>query len=257
MAKSSAQKRSPGPLGRIVNLGASVVGCVALAVVVVAAGFAVCAYVPATTRLLSEAFSGTANTSTPFSHSQLVDAAVATRAYTVTDNDLDEILDVLHDINDDALTPYANCTDSALLAASEEYTLDSEALSHLDDVYYVVHAATIAIVVVALLAAAALAHVGVRCGRRRLGAVLTVAGACALTLFAAAGVWALVDFYGLFQVFHTLFFAQGSWTFSNESLLITMYPLAFWMGMGATWLVVSVALSILSIAIGRKLLARS
>ena len=63
-----------------------------------------------------------------------------------------------------------------------------------------------------------------------------------LALLAVLGVWGMVDFNGLFAAFHSLFFVDGTWTFSYDSLLISMYPLDFWMGMGGVWLATSVGL---------------
>lgn len=59
-----------------------------------------------------------------------------------------------------------------------------------------------------------------------------------------------IDFEGLFAVFHSLFFAQGSWVFSADSLLITMYPEPFWIGMGAIWLATTIAVSAVSAIAG-------
>ena len=101
-----------------------------------------------------------------------------------------------------------------------------------------------------MLCVAGLAHVAVRINRRVLGRVLIAGGAFVLAAFAALGIWALVDFYGLFGVFHSLFFQAGTWTFSIDSLLITLYPTAFWMGMAGIWLAVTCGLSILAVLVG-------
>jgi gltX_bact: glutamyl-tRNA synthetase len=42
----------------------------------------------------------------------------------------------------------------------------------------------------------------------------------------------VADFNGFFAAFHSLFFASGTWTFSYDSLLITMYPPEFLDGDG-------------------------
>ncbi|MEI2998709.1 MAG: DUF1461 domain-containing protein [Senegalimassilia faecalis] len=128
--------------------------------------------------------------------------------------------------------------------------MPADAISHLDDVYRVVSVAKPALAVIAVLCIAGLAHVAVRINRRALGRVLIAGGAFALAAFAALGIWALVDFYGLFGVFHSLFFQAGTWTFSLDSLLITLYPTAFWMGMAGIWLAVTCGLSILAVLVG-------
>ena len=240
----------------VFNLLATIVAAVALGVTLIAAGFGACAAVPLTTTALSQAFSGTSNDETPFNHAELVKAANATRDYTVADNDREALYEVLHEINDEALTPYADSTDQELLAADDAYTLDEDALSHLDDVYSVVTTARNVLIVVAVLAIAACAHVGIRKGRRSLGRVFGVAGFCVLVFFACLAVWVAVDFTGFFAIFHSLFFSAGSWYFASDSLLITMYPTPFWIGMGVVWLVVTVALCLAAMAIGRRLRRR-
>ena len=128
--------------------------------------------------------------------------------------------------------------------------LDPEAIEHLDDVFGVL--ATAEPVVLGVLIAAVLTAVGVGCasGRRTFGTVLLCAGLGTIAIFAILGIWAAIDFEGLFAVFHSLFFAQGSWVFSADSLLITMYPEPFWIGMGAIWLATTIAVSAVSAIAG-------
>lgn len=240
-------------MSNLINKLAAVTAAAALAVTFVAAGFAACAEAPQTTEALAGAFSGTDNPSTPFSHDELVRAAVAARDYTVAFNDRDALFATLRSINESANTRYAGADDAQLAAAPDAYTLDADALSHLDDVFCVVSVARVALAAVAVLAVAAAAHVGVRSGRRALGSVLAASGAAVLVAFALLAAWVLVDFNGFFAAFHSLFFADGTWTFSYESLLITMYPPAFWMGMGAVWLAVTAALSAAALICGTRL----
>lgn len=228
---------------------------IALAVAFVAAGLGACC-LPQTTGMLAGMFSGMDNPSTPFSHDDLVQAAVATRDYTVGSNDREAAFAMLRDINRNAQTPYAEADEAALAAAPDVYTLDPEALSHLDDVNRVISMAGVAFAAIALAAVALCVYLGARVGRRAVGSVLAGAGIAVLTVFAALAAWVVVDFNGFFAAFHSLFFADGTWTFSYESLLITMYPPAFWMGMGAVWLTVTGTLSLAS-AIGGMLLRRT
>ena len=243
-------------MSNLINKAAAVVAVASLAVTLVAAGFAACATFPQTTELLANAFSGDGNPDTPFSHDELVRAAVATRDYTVGSNDREAVFATLCDINNSANTRYAEASPDELAAAPEQYTLTSDALSHLDDVYRVVAAARIALAVVALLAVAACAHMAIRAGRRALGGVLLAAGAVVVAAFALLAAWVVADFNGFFAAFHSLFFASGTWTFSYDSLLITMYPPEFWMGMGAVWLAATGLSSILAIAVGALLRRR-
>lgn len=232
----------------------SIVAAIALAVSFVAAGFAACAATPHTTTMLSTMFSG--SSTTPFSHDQLIRAAVATRDYTVGSHDRTAVMEVIASINREAETRYADASPAELLAAPDPYTLDDEALSHLDDVFSVVRSASGVLYAIAAIAAVACIAIAWRGGVRRLGGILMVGGSAVLVAFALLAAWVIVDFNGFFAAFHSLFFSEGSWTFSSQSLLITMYPLEFWMGMGVVWLATTVIASILSIVTGLALRRR-
>lgn len=153
-------------------------------------------------------------------------------------------------------TPDISALAASFAKADERYALTPDAVSHLDDVFYVIDAVRWPLVIVGLFAIAAAAHVGVRAGRRALGSVFIAAGIGLVCALALLGAWALIDFNGFFAVFHSLFFAEGSWTFSWDSLLITALPLPFWMGMAGLWLGISALLCALSIAVGVKLRRR-
>lgn len=233
----------------------SIVATVALAVTFVAAGFAACAATPQTTTMLSTMFSG--SSTTPFSHDQLVRAAVATRDYTVGSHDRTAVMEVVASINREAGTRYADVSLADLEAAPDPYTLTEEALSHLDDVFSIVQNASGALYLTAAIAAVACIAITWRAGTRHLGIVLVMAGSVVLIAFAILAIWVIVDFNGFFSSFHALFFSEGSWTFPSESLLITMYPPEFWMGMGVVWLATTVIASILSLVTGLALRGRA
>ena len=97
---------------------------------------------------------------------------------------------------------------------------------------------------------------GLRGHRRALGWMLALGTAVMAAVLAALALWAAVDFMGFFRAFHGLFFPQGNWTFAIDSLLITMYPTNFWMGMGAVWAVTTLVLSILCLGFGIRLARR-
>lgn len=218
-----------------------------LAVTLIAAGFAAVAVPDWATVALSRAFSGCDQPLTPFTHDELTSMAVAGKHYTFDSNNVDELNEAVAAANASA---EADGRATVVGEVSETRRLPADAISHLDDVYRVVSAAKPALAVIALLCVAGLAHVAVRINYRALGRVLIAGGAFVLVAFAALGIWALVDFYGLFGVFHGLFFQAGTWTFSMDSLLITLYPTAFWMGMAAIWLAVTCGLSILAVLVG-------
>lgn len=220
----------------------------ALALTFIACGFAVCAGIPATTEMLSRATS--AESASPFSQEQLVDAALATRAYTVEGTERGELFSVVERINREAGTPYADATPDALSAAPDAYTLTPDALDHLDDVHGVIERLMPALLGCAVLAAFCLMVSLRQFPTRIVGRALLIAGDGVIALFAVLLVWTMLDFDGFFAAIHSLFFAAGTWTFPYDSLLICMYPQAFWMGMGAVWLASTAALSILSVVFG-------
>ena len=218
-----------------------------LAVTLIGAGFAAVAIPDAATATLSRAFSGCDQPNTPFTTDELASIAIAGKHYTFDDNDREKL---------DAAIAEANVaaeTDGRATASTRESaarSLPADAISHLDDVYRVACVAKPALVIVAALCIAGLAHVAVRIGRRALGRTLMAGGGLVLAAFCALGAWAAIDFDGLFAAFHSLFFQAGTWTFPYDSLLITLYPTAFWMGMGGIWLAVTCGLSILAVLIG-------
>ena len=268
MAKSESS-------ARIVTSVAAVISAVALAVSLIAAGFAACAVPDVSTKALASAYS--TDDASPFTKDELVAAAVQTKHYTIDDNDKATVYATIAAINAqealagtagkgapkiDATANYAAgelsdeqiaTLEAAFDAASEGYVLTPDAVSHLDDVFGVVQAAKwwlLAAVVAACVGCTATAFRG---GKRLLGRVLTGAGVSVLAVFALLAAWVAIDFDGFFAQFHSLFFAAGTWTFSWDSLLICMYPPEFWVGMGAIWLVVTVACCVVCITIGRLL----
>lgn len=226
----------------------SVLGAIALAATLVACGFAVCAGFPQVTELIAEQTSN--EELSPFSREELVDAAVATRAYTIETGDRETLMSTIAAINDAAQTPYAGASADELAAAPDAYTLTPEALAHLDDVNSVVHRVLPALFGVVVLTVFCLLVVLRTCGPRAFGKPLAWAGGAVIALFVILASWALIDFNGLFAAFHALFFAAGTWTFPSDSLLICMYPQGFWSGMGVVWLAVTLALSVCAFVCG-------
>ena len=218
-----------------------------LAVTLIGAGFVVVAIPDAATATLSRAFSGCDQPNTPFTADELASMAIAGKQYTFDDNDREKLDAAIAEANAAA---EADGRATASTRESAARSLPADAISHLDDVYRVASMAKPALVIVAVLCIAGLAHVAVRIGRRALGRTLIAGGGLVLAAFCALGAWAAIDFDGLFAAFHSLFFQAGTWTFPYDSLLITLYPTAFWMGMGGIWLAVTCGLSILAVLIG-------
>lgn len=218
-----------------------------LAVTLIGAGFAAVAIPDAATATLSRAFSGCDQPNTPLTADEFASMAIAGKHYTFDDNDREKLDAAIAEAN---VAAEADGRATASTRENAARSLPADAISHLDDVYRVASMAKPALVIVAVLCIAGLAHVAVRIGRRALGRTLIAGGGLVLAAFCALGAWAAIDFDGLFAAFHSLFFQAGTWTFPYDSLLITLYPTAFWMGMGGIWLAVTCGLSILAVLIG-------
>ena len=218
-----------------------------LTVALIGAGYAAVAIPDAATATLSRAYSGCDQPDTPFTADELASMAIAGKRYTFDDNDREILGAAIAEANAAA---EADGRASASTRGSAARSLPADAISHLDDVYRVASVAKPALAIVAVLCIAGLAHVAVRINRRALGRALMAGGGLVLAAFCALGAWAAIDFDGMFAAFHSLFFQAGTWTFPYDSLLITLYPTAFWMGMGGIWLAVTCGLSILAVLIG-------
>lgn len=218
-----------------------------LAVTLIGAGFAAVAIPDAATATLSRAFSGCDQPNTPLTADEFASMAIAGKHYTFDDNDREKLDAAIAEAN---VAAEADGRATASTRENAARSLPADAISHLDDVYRVASMAKPALAIVAVLCIAGLAHVAVRIGRRALGRTLIAGGGLVLAAFCALGAWAAIDFDGLFAAFHSLFFQAGTWTFPYDSLLITLYPTAFWMGMGGIWLAVTCGLSILAVLIG-------
>lgn len=133
---------------------------------------------------------------------------------------------------------------------------DAPSVSHLGDVRRVIAGARLLTWVLAITFAIMLA---VAVARRRLAGIAPVlrAGAvwCAVfvLLTVAAGVF---DFDALFSSFHGVFFAEGTWTFASDSLLIQTFPESFWATAAAVWAVL-VLLGAALLALGARALQAS
>ena len=202
MAKSESSSR-------IVTSVVAVISAAALAVSLIAAGFAACAVPDVSTKALASVYS--TDGASPFTKDELVAAAVQTKHYTIDDNDKAAAYATIAAINAqealagtagkgapkiDATANYAAgelsgeqvaALETAFDAASERYVLTPDAVSHLDDVFGVVQAAKwwlLAAVVAACVGCTATAFRGgkrllgcaCRCGRFRFGGVRVARG---------------------------------------------------------------------------------
>jgi integral membrane protein (TIGR01906 family) len=125
-----------------------------------------------------------------------------------------------------------------------------DVVGHMEDVRYVLQGTQIAVLVLTVLWAVMLLFPGRRAGRATMGAGLFFGGIAAVVVALLLTVVGGVSFDALFTGMHQIFFAEGTWTFAEDSLLICAYPLAFWVGMGITWAVTLVFFSALVGTIG-------
>jgi len=112
---------------------------------------------------------------------------------------------------------------------------DGSAVSHLADVRSVIAGARLVTWSIAILL---VVWLGVQVVRRRFDRIAQAlrAGAiwCAVLVVLAA-VAGMLDFEALFSAFHGIFFAEGTWTFASDSLLIQAFPESFWAVAAGLW----------------------
>lgn len=131
------------------------------------------------------------------------------------------------------------------------YTLPSSAVDHLEDCIPVFVTSRIAIVLSLVFALVGLILLVVRRRRKLAGWIMFATPLAVIGIIVALGIWAFVDFDSLFTQLHGLFFANGTWLFPADSLLITLFPESFWMGMGIVWVAVSILACLIVSLIGK------
>ena len=141
-------------------------------------------------------------------------------------------------------------TMDALAKVSDRYALDADAVSHLEDCYGLITGLSSYLGMIGVAALIIALVLGFRKQFAALAFMLRMGPALLLAVLVVLGLWGLVDFNGLFAAFHSLFFVEGTWTFNYDSLLISMYPIDFWMGMGAVWVGSAIGGGLLCFAAG-------
>lgn len=131
------------------------------------------------------------------------------------------------------------------------YTLPESALDHLQDCIPVFTTSRITIVLSLVFALVGIILLIIRRRRRLAGWIMFATPLAVIGIISILGIWAFVDFDSLFTQLHALFFAGGTWLFPADSLLITLFPEAFWMGMGIAWVLISVVACLIVCLIGR------
>ncbi len=246
------------------------IGATVLAVALAVCGFAFCCMPPTTNWLASSMSLGEES---PYTHDQLVQLADVTRTYTVDQRSLgdDPVQAVANAtltcareasakgspkadlwnaqakavLDESAADASPDVTMEKLAQVSDRYALDSAAMTHLDDCYRAITGVSswLGMIGVAALLVAILLFV--RKQFAALAFMLRVGPVFLVVVLGILGLWAVIDFNGLFAVFHSFFFEDGTWTFPADSLLISMYPLTFWQGMAGVWAAGAIGLGVL------------
>jgi len=128
-----------------------------------------------------------------------------------------------------------------------------EVVSHMSDVRAVFY--TVRMVVATLAATAALLFVYLFSRNEHIRAGKALSWSATLTFIVTLGfvVYGLLSFDSLFNQMHQLLFADGTWLFQSNSLLITAYPFEFWIAMAATWAALLLVMCLLALVFGQNL----
>ena len=129
--------------------------------------------------------------------------------------------------------------------------LDTSMLTHLQDCTWVFQLVTnvfLALAAAGLVFAILAAVFG---GRNGLARMLRHSAILALVILAVFAIWVTIGFDSFFTWMHSLFFANGTWTFDANSFLISMYPENFWLGMGVVWALTTIIVAIVVIGVSQ------
>jgi hypothetical protein len=130
---------------------------------------------------------------------------------------------------------------------------DASSVSHLEDVRDVlVPALRLSAGLGVALAVWALVRRRSAAGRRLVASACRAAGLVLLASAFAGIAAAALDFDGFFGWFHTLFFAEGTWVFPAEALLVRLFPIPFWVAAGSAWGAIVLACAIVLIRAERR-----
>ena len=257
---------------KFVRVLIAIITTLALAVSFVVIGFAVCAFTPLTHAIAS----GCADDATsPFSRTQLVEVADATREYSFGSHSERELYKAIYDVdleyrqsiyanggsapagfpNLDSVTDPTNAQQlkAAFAGASEVYCYTPDVMSHLDDCYGVMTFVFPIAVIVAAVVIVGLVFTGVTGRKKWVAGVLTATSIIVLISYIGLLIWGFVDFNSFFSVFHQLLFSKGNWQFAANSLLICALPTKFWVIMGIVAVVITVMIAAIAAVIAGKL----
>jgi integral membrane protein (TIGR01906 family) len=125
-------------------------------------------------------------------------------------------------------------------------------LSHMVDVKEVVQGALLAWYIIIGLSVAMLGWFLIMGQWSSLRQAFQAGGWVTLGFIGALLIFLLVSFDTLFDSFHRLFFADGTWLFDQSSTLIRLFPFVFWRDAFALVLIFALVVGILLVLLTRK-----
>lgn len=253
-------------VNRLVRILLSLATILALAYSMFGFGFIACTS-PMATKMVGETFSGWEHSVFPEEdmasiaeavRSFAIDGSSAQDLYSQVEQALEKNYPALAEAFDQGYIDQSNSDEMNALAGSdslgeleETYSFPQTALSHLADCTPLFTTGKISVGVICGAGIIGLILLGIFWGRRYVGKAMIGASGLLIILLIVFGIWALVDFNSLFTLMHLALFPQGNWTFPSDSLLIRLFPEAFWLMMAVLWLAVSIALSLIVGILGR------
>lgn len=225
------------------------------------AGLVVCT-TPQATSAVGATFSGWEHSTFP--EQDMASIAEGVRAFSVEGAPLEELQSSIESVIEREAPEAAAALEAGeiggqeaisggLAALEERYAMPQDALDHLKDCTPIFTTGRISTGVVGAFGIVGTVALALIAGRARAGAVLIAGGTIVGLVIVGLGAWAVIDFDSIFAWMHSLLFAQGTWTFDSSSLLIRLFPEAFWAAMAGLWVVSSLACAGL-LALAGKLL---
>ena len=253
-------------INHLVRIALSLATALALAYSMLGFGFLACTS-PAATNIIGETFSGWEHS--VFPEDDMASIAEAVRSFAIDGTSTQELYANVEEALEKNYPELAKAFDqgyidqtnsqevSAITGSDslgeleELYSFPQNALSHLSDCTPIFTTATISIGVICGAGIIGLIVLGIFWGRAYVGKTMLGASGLLIVCLIALGVWAIADFDSLFTLMHLLLFPQGNWTFSSDSLLICLFPEAFWLMMAVLWLAISIISALIIGLLGR------